>query len=969
MTIRIRNKMMYIAIIFIFLCSPLSAKTVVVDPVELEVGENKIKVVVTEEGKIAKEYTLTVIRKGETPKDVSFIPEGGVILSPSPVVMNSSDGASIYYTTDNSDPKTSPTRIEYNPNSPYIYNGPDEITLKAIAEKENSNDSEVSSVTYKMAVSRLSSIPFDNDQLDYSFDPETFTYPKKIVENNIYMIKASISVDATISVNDTIVTSSSIELAPGNNTIKVEVAEEGKIPSEYTFNIMRKDETPQEVTFTPKERVILSSTPIVLNSTDGATIYYTTDGSDPKTSSTRIEYTSPFFYTGSDEITFKAIAEKENSNDSIVSSGTYTIAVSRLSSLPFDTTQFDYSFDPETFIYPEKIVENNIDMIKATIDPETTISVNDTIITSSSIDLVPGNNTIKVYKAEPGKIPIEYIFSIERKAATPLPPTVNPSSGAVAFNTPIIINSSEGATIYYTTDSSDPKTSPTRIEYDPNSPYIFNGPDEVTLKAFSVLANSNDSEISTVTYKQAMSRLSSIPFDQDAIEYEFDPETFTYSGLVVEHSVSTLSVTEFPHNLEVSSQVVEKLPPALPTAEIAVSEDTELATEVNPTEVETDNSDVVATELVIDPIQPIEDIVIPEDTVSYISIEPSRKSYTSLRYKVGDEEKWTAAQHTKESVTVVIEDRSSILYVQESKDGVKWTDITPYSYEQKSSSWKPGKKIPYTNIVESQVISEDTSTKDNTLESGETSYSIIRYQVGKEIGDDWIIFTPKPIVAEDASNTYLYVQASSDGKEWTDITPFVYGLTSPSSKTQNVTFTESRTTSAVRDDFRSANVKDKKWVHLSSLDINASYQIPLTHYAKYQKMGVGAGLQLNMGIGNIEILSLIGAFDYTFGFSNNPFIYAFHDITALFGVGFLIPISDRVDFIPELTYGPVIHILDTNDGDPLSLYMDQMVNLSLPLVYKISKKVGVHIAPFGGLLIEKNGVGFLAGLRAGIKIF
>ena len=51
---------------------------------------------------------------------------------------------------------------------------------------------------------------------------------------------------------------------------------------------------------------------VTLTSTSGTTIYYTTDGSDPRTSSTRIKYTGPIAVNNSTTINFAAVDSATN---------------------------------------------------------------------------------------------------------------------------------------------------------------------------------------------------------------------------------------------------------------------------------------------------------------------------------------------------------------------------------------------------------------------------------------------------------------------------------------------------------------------------------------------------------------------------------------------------------------------------------------------------------------------------------
>lgn len=106
-------------------------------------------------------------------------------------------------------------------------------------------------------------------------------------------------------------------------------------PGRYkiTFNDSTKSitvdiDTPNQVAapaFTPPAGSVYTSTPITLAcSTPGASIYYTTNGSTPTTSSTK--YTAPFTLNAG-MITVKAIGVLQGAQNSPVASATYTVTV------------------------------------------------------------------------------------------------------------------------------------------------------------------------------------------------------------------------------------------------------------------------------------------------------------------------------------------------------------------------------------------------------------------------------------------------------------------------------------------------------------------------------------------------------------------------------------------------------------------------------------------------------------------
>ncbi|MFS0557943.1 MULTISPECIES: chitobiase/beta-hexosaminidase C-terminal domain-containing protein, partial [unclassified Brevibacillus] len=107
-------------------------------------------------------------------------------------------------------------------------------------------------------------------------------------------------------------------------TIKAIAVKEGMLDSEVMeehYTILLPDQVAKPVA-DPSGRAVLSGTKVTLSTpTEGATIYYTTDGSTPSRSS--VEYTGPIEVTS--EITIKAIAVKEGMLDSEVMEEHYTI--------------------------------------------------------------------------------------------------------------------------------------------------------------------------------------------------------------------------------------------------------------------------------------------------------------------------------------------------------------------------------------------------------------------------------------------------------------------------------------------------------------------------------------------------------------------------------------------------------------------------------------------------------------------
>ena len=234
------------------------------------------------------------------------------------------------------------------------------------------------------------------------------------------------------------------------------------------------------------------------------------------------------------------------------------------------------------------------------------------------------------------------------------------------------------------------------------------------------------------------------------------------------------------------------------------------------------------------------------------------------------------------------------------------------------------------------------------IKPSKATYTTIRYQIDKEIPNRWNVISDAktliPVTFEEGIPRILFVQESEDGEHWSKSTQFIC-----EEKTQ------------LWEPIREG-------LYLSSLDIHASYHIPIADTLSCYKMLIGGGAKINIGVGSNPHVSFVGAVDYHFGLSDTVWVNLFYDISTSFGVGYTIPITHSINIIPQLIYGPVIHIVDMNDGEEDRLYIDQMIKLSSQIVFQISQTLSITMSPYGAILVEKDEFGFLAGIQSGIRI-
>ena len=222
----------------------------------------------------------------------------------------------------------------------------------------------------------------------------------------------------------------------------------------------------------------------ISDATSGATIYYTTDGSTPTTSST--QYSGPLAITSSQ--TVKAIAKAGTSGVSGVGSVTLTI----------ESQVATPSFSPVGGTYTSA---QSVKITSATSGATIYYTTNGTAPTKSSTQYtapitVSSSMTLEAIATASGFFDsnvasASYTIS-SQVAATP---TFSPAAGTYTSAQSVkLADSTAGASIYYTTDGTTPTTSSTKYTA------AINVASTTTIKAIAAAAGFSQSAVTTATY-------------------------------------------------------------------------------------------------------------------------------------------------------------------------------------------------------------------------------------------------------------------------------------------------------------------------------------------------------------------------------------------------------------------------------------------------------------------------------------
>jgi len=240
---------------------------------------------------------------------VFSLPSGDYQSSQTLTIVNGMTNASIYYTTDGSTPTSSST----------LYSSPITVasteTVQAIAIATGYPTSGLAAATY-----------------NFKTESPTFSEPAGTYNSAITLAISDVISNATVyyTTDGSTPTSSSTQYSmpltiSASETVKAIAVLNGYssdvVSATYTIGVLPAAATP---TFSVAGGTYTSSQSVTISdATAGATIYYTTDGTTPTTSSN--SWTESFTVTVSSTETIKAIAEAPGYTESAVASATYTI--------------------------------------------------------------------------------------------------------------------------------------------------------------------------------------------------------------------------------------------------------------------------------------------------------------------------------------------------------------------------------------------------------------------------------------------------------------------------------------------------------------------------------------------------------------------------------------------------------------------------------------------------------------------
>jgi hypothetical protein len=295
--------------------TPTTSSTVYTAPISVSTSET-VEAIATASG-----YTTSAVGSAAytinltTVATPTFSPVAGTYTSAQSVtISDATSGATIYYTTNGTTPTTSSS----------VYSSPISVTttetIKALGVKSGDTNSAIGSATYTISSSTVATPTFSPAAGTYN-TTQSVTISDATSGATIYY-----TTNGSTPTTSSTVYSSPISVAT-TETVKALATKSGYTNSavgsaKYTLKAATPTFSPVAGTYSSTQTVTVS------DATPGVTMYYTTNGSTPTTSST--VYSAPISVSVTE--TIKVLATETGYTNSAVGSAAYTISAGTLPS-------------------------------------------------------------------------------------------------------------------------------------------------------------------------------------------------------------------------------------------------------------------------------------------------------------------------------------------------------------------------------------------------------------------------------------------------------------------------------------------------------------------------------------------------------------------------------------------------------------------------------------------------------------
>jgi hypothetical protein len=388
-------------------------------------------------------------------------------------ISDSTPGAVIHYTTDGSTPTAASTKYQS------ALTVTTNETIRAIAIATGYLDSNITTDTYthitQAAMPTFSPAPgtyasTQNVTITSTTSGAAIYYTTNgttpTTSSTKYSAPVSITTTTTLKAIATATNFSNSAVASGVYTIQTATA------AAPTFN-------PPAGTYSSAQSVTVTST------TSGASIYYTTDGSTPTTSSTK--YNAPVSITTT--TTLKAIATATNFANSPVTTGVYTIQTATAASPRFSPA-------PGTYPSAQTVTITSTTSgasIYYTTDGSTPTTSSNKFSAPITISTTTTLNAMATASGMANSFVTSGVYTIQTAAAAR--PSFGPAPGTYTGSVTVsIFSTTAGATMYYTTDGTTPTTSSNKY----NGPFTLTT--TATVKAIATAPGLSNSSVSNAPY-------------------------------------------------------------------------------------------------------------------------------------------------------------------------------------------------------------------------------------------------------------------------------------------------------------------------------------------------------------------------------------------------------------------------------------------------------------------------------------